>query len=888
MLRRLVTVGARHPALAIAVAAFIALAGGAIALFGPLEVSTSRRNLLSSDDPGQRRLLAFLDRFGHTDAAVFVISGAPKAARQQVTAALLARLEAQPALAHRVLGRLDLRLVAEVMALHEPRMLDGLQVSGDAPVTLATLFRGLTTRILANLDGEARDEGDVRDMARLAPLVAALDAALRGEEVGEALSGLVHGESLATAAHLDDRGFLTTRDGEHHVIVSFPDLPSDEGRDIAPIVEGMRAVRDEVLAEADAPGITADLTGLPALSTDELAILGRGIKLTSLLSTVGILLILILAFRSLRLSIIALVPLGAGVLGTLGAAELLFDGLNLVTSSFVSVLMGLGIDVGVHILFRYGEERRAGHPHQAAVERALLLTAPGVSVGTLVTALAFLTLLTTSFTAFAELGVITAIGLALMLVLAFLLIPPLLRLLGERFLAGVAVPELPGSGPALGVVARHPRAVLVVTAALLVAAVVASLPRGPGFNGNYFDFLPDDTESYRGLVAVSGDPAMGPAVVHVTAPDIEVARAQTARLRALPEVAGVDSPTDLLPPLDGGRLEALQAVTKGLDAAALARVVPPAEPTTPEALGAAALALGDAFDELAYALEQGGRDVGPVKAVQAALTGLRATLAGLDAPGRARLAEIERDTLEVAGRAARTAKRVAERGRYAPADLPPFFRARYVSKDGELLALHAYPSGDIWDVAVARRFADAVLAVAPDACGLGLDILHHRELIVDGFVRAASYAAALVVLVLLLTFRRLSDAGLALTPVLIGWLAMLGAMKPLGLSFDMANLVSLPLVLGIGLAGGVHMVQRARQSLAEHGEVARLADLVKGTGAAVIISFVTTMAGFFALMFGGYGAMVSLGALLVLGIGLCLLASVVVLPALMVLVGRAR
>ncbi|MCA9518711.1 MAG: MMPL family transporter, partial [Myxococcales bacterium] len=615
MLRRIVTVGARRPALAIAVAAFIALAGGAIAFFGPLDVSTSRRNLLSTDDPGQRRLVAFLDRFGRADAVVFVVSGEPLAARQAVAAKLVARLEAQPALAHRVLGRLDLRLVAEVMALHEPRMLAGLTLPPDGPVTLASLFGGLEKRILANLDGEAQDGGDVADMGRLAPLVTALDAALRGEEAGEGLSALARGEGLSAVAHLDDRGFLTTSDGAHHVVVAFPDLPSDEGRDIAPIVEDMRRARDEVLAEVGAPGVTADLTGLPALATDELAIIGAGIKLTSLLSTLGILLILIAAFRSLRLSILALVPLGAGVLGTLGAAELLFDGLNLVTSSFVSVLMGLGIDVGVHILFRYGEERRAGHPHQDAVERALVLTAPGVTVGTLVTALAFLTLLTTSFTAFAELGVITAIGLALMLALAFLLIPPLLRLLGERFLARVAVPELPGSEPALGVVARHPRVVLVVTGAVLAAAVVAWFPSGPRFNGNYFDFLPDSTESYRGLEAVSGDPAMGPAVVHVTAPDIEAARALTATLRALPEVAAVDSPTDLLPPLDAGRLAALRAATKGLDEKTLARLAPPATPTTPAALAQAALKLGDAFDELEYALEQGGRDVTPVQAV---------------------------------------------------------------------------------------------------------------------------------------------------------------------------------------------------------------------------------------------------------------------------------
>lgn len=255
---------------------------------------------------------------------------------------------------------------------------------------------------------------------------------------------------------------------------------------------------------------------------------------------------------------------------------------------------------------------------------------------------------------------------------------------------------------------------------------------------------------------------------------------------------------------------------------------------------------------------------------------------------KARMAVPAPDGLtDVMDRAWRSAGAIAERGHYVPGDLPPALGARFVSRDGQALGLHVIPEGNIWDPEVARAFHEAVAAAAPDATGMAMHIHAHLTFIKEGFARAAAGAGGLVFLVLLIAFRRPADALLALVPAMVGFAWMLGVMALLGFRFDAANIVVLPLILGIGVDAGVHLVHRARQSAAEHG-VARLDEVVAGTGAAVALASVTTAVGFAALMLAEYGAMFSLGLLMTIGILCCLVASLFVLPSIMVVTGRAR
>lgn len=881
----LVTVALRRPGASLLGVLVAMVAGGALAVFGPLDVSTSRRSLVSEKSPYQARLFEFFERFGRPDSVVLVVSGGTAQDQRRFVDRVEPRLEAIPALEGRVIGRFSPSSVAEVLFLNRPQLLEQLgQMESEKPPTWVELARRLENRVAEALDGGAvgrEGETTTGSLDRLALLIGVLADDIRGGPARLGLNQLA--ASTATEGTLDDEGYLVTADGKHHLVTLFPVLTSDEGKDLAPLVDRIRAQRDAVLSELGGEGLRVDVTGMPALAADELRIIRSGLRLTSTLSALGILLLLYIAFRSLRASLIAVVPMLAGIVITLGVVELLYGGLNLVTSSFTSVLMGLGIDFGVHLIHRYAEGTRRGLLTQDdALRDALVRAGPGVTTGAVTTVIAYLTITTTQFEAFAQLGVITAIGLFVMMLSAFLVVPTLLRRFSQARVAGAA---LPGVGRVMNVVARFPRVILAGAVGLTVLSVVSFLPHGPSFNGRYFDFLPEDTESYRGLEAIEHEGGMGPVFVNFEVESFAEARRLTERLRAQPLVGRVQSVTDLLPALDPERLAELRRAVKSVGA--IDRFVAP-RPVDLEELEAALVDLQDIFDEVAFALVQAGRDPAAARRVSAAIVSLRKSIEASPKTANDTLVRAAKRLDSIAARALATARDVARRGRYAPEDLPALFRARYVSKDGSELAVYAHPAGDVWDEAFSERFSKAILAIDPDASGLALNVLPHERYIVDGFKRAALYSAVLIFLVLLVVFRRVQHAALAMFPVLLGWTWMIGAMKPLGLSFTPANLVALPLLLGIGLDAGAHMVHRFRESRAEGEARARLADMMLGTGEAVIVSSLTTMAGFGALMVADYRAMKSLGLLLTVGIGLCLMASVLVLPALLVALRRAK
>jgi len=230
----------------------------------------------------------------------------------------------------------------------------------------------------------------------------------------------------------------------------------------------------------------------------------------------------------------------------------------------------------------------------------------------------------------------------------------------------------------------------------------------------------------------------------------------------------------------------------------------------------------------------------------------------------------------------------AERGAYAPEDVPPLLARRFVSRDAQALALHVRPKGDIWDGDLARAFSADVERIDPAAAGIAVTIHAHERMIRSGFERAAAIALVLVFLIVLADFRSLRDTLVALVPLAAGWVWTLGAMRLLGLSFDVANVVVLPLLLGVGVDAGAHMVHRCRESAEGRGGVADVAEILRGTGAAVVVASTTTIVGFAALMAGDYGAMKSFGLIMTIGMLCCLAASVIVLPAVLVLIGRAR
>jgi len=868
----------------------LVIASGALVVFGPLRVSTSRTGLVTS--PHQARLAAYQQAFGRSDLAVLVVSGETPEVRRQFVDHFESELSRVPELEQRVLGKVTLDTVAETLLVWRPElaqlMLKAKAASEPGVDPWVSFASAAERRLSSELEAPKEPNAapaptpaapstpaEAAGLGRLADALRVLRQALAAG--GQLSLGELSGSHQGSSA-FDDHGYLVGGKGAYHLVLIFPALQSDEGRELAPAIGRIRSARDRALSAVSKPGLHADLTGAPALAVDELKSLQDSSRITSLWSTVGIFLLLMLVFRSLRHVGVLLLPLLAGMIISLGFVVLAYGGLNLVTSSFMSVLLGLGIEFGVHLLHRYSEARVDGEDVRPALSTALLSDGPAVALGACTTAAAFLSTTATKFAAFAQLGVITAVGLGVTLICTIAGFPALLPLL-----AGNRQPnmhELVGLASVLELVGRRARWVVGLAALATAVAVGSLLYAQPGFNGRTFDFLPAGAESYRGLKRIeeSGTP---PLDAHFMVSSFAEARELSNKLRQVPEVALVQSPADLLPP------ETPELIARIRQAVAELSGYDPALPEATAAQGPARLAafnrLADTFDEIAFAQRQANRDGSDATRAARELGELARWLANQPEAGAPALNRLAQALERASRRAVATARRIAERGHFAPTDLPAVFVARFVSKDGSKLALHAYPSGNVEEEGFATRFAARLRALDPNAAGTALNLLPHERYITEGFRRAAGYSFVLMALAMWLMFRRVGDTLLALLPVILGSIWMLALMRPLGIQFTAANMVALPLLLGICLDSGVHIVHR---SLEGQG-MAHLETLVQGTGTAVSVAALTNLIGFASLMAADYRAMQGLGFLLSLGIALSLLASVLVLPALLVVLGRA-
>lgn len=646
---------------------------------------------------------------------------------------------------------------------------------------------------------------------------------------------------------------------------------------VLPAAEPLAAIR-AAAAELGTPEISVRITGNPALNHEEMLALVWDVGVLGLISFALIAAILWLALRSYRLVVAALATLLAGLVWTAAIASVTVGHLNLVSLTFGVLYIGLGIDSAIHLLMHYAEERRGGLANDAALRGAARLVGSSLVLCAVTTSLGFFAFLFTDYLGVAELGLIAGSGMLMILFHTLTFLPALL----SSWLAPSEGPSIPGEPrsplPWAARIERHPAAVRRVAAAAALASLFA-LP-ALRFDPNVVALRNPETESvraFRELVDEGG--AMTPWYADVLASDSAQAERLAARLRGTPGVERTVTLESYIPdeqpvkrailadialfvapvrPPSGDasatadssqvQLEALRALRDALTAEWLVRDATP--------LGESARLLRNNLEEL---LGRGARedtDLGPELARLATL------LLGRFPQEVQRL----RTALEPA---AVTAE-----------DLPPEIRRRMLAPDGRA-RVQVFPSEDLGDAGALNRFADAVQSVAPDATGMAIDVVGFARVISRSLVEALTIASVLIALVVLAFWRRPADVALALTPLLVAGLLTAAAMVLLGIRFNFANVIVLPLLLGIGVDSGIHMVHRARAGLGAGRIPSELTWLGTTTARAVFFGFVTTMVSFGTLALSDHRGVASLGLLLALGMSLMMICNLVVLPALL-------
>ncbi len=217
----------------------------------------------------------------------------------------------------------------------------------------------------------------------------------------------------------------------------------------------------------------------------------------------------------------------------------------------------------------------------------------------------------------------------------------------------------------------------------------------------------------------------------------------------------------------------------------------------------------------------------------------------------------------------------------APKDLPEHLRSLYVGKDGSFM-VKISPVENVWDFDKLTGFVADLRKIDSEVTGVPVVVLESSLLMRETFLEAAGLTIILVSVILFLSSFSLSYVLLTLVPLFAGIFWLLEIMGITGLSFNLANFFAIPVLIAIGVDGGVHFLARWK----ELSEGERLYHT--STPVAVGLSFCTTMIGFGGLLLAHHRGLASLGGIMVTGSATCLVGCMVVLPAVFRLIERIK
>ena len=844
-----------------------------------LEFHTNRNDLVGADKKYHQNFLRFKKEFPAQDDLVVVVESESIARNRQFVERLGAKLELETNLFIDVFYKGDLKMMGPkaLLFVPEPDLKELHKALNDyrpfiqqfsQASNLASLFGLVNTQFrTAKQETNAANDSLIKALPALRRLIEEGTDILKrpGTPPSPGVNALFGAGDEAEKA-----SYITFANGKIYLVTA-------RARTEELNADAVTRIR-EVIArtQAEVPGVNVGLTGEPVLEVDEMDQSQRDSTIASVVSLIGCALIFIYGYKSTGRPLKAVFALVIGLGYTMGFTTLTVGHLNILTITFVPILIGLAIDFGVHLITRYEEELRNGRSELESMELAMVNTGQGIFTGALTTATAFLAMGLTDFRGIQEMGIICGGGLLVCLVPMMTLLPVLL-LRGKQNIIDHVRPPVDRRDRLERLWLDRPWMVTGLTLALSGIAVLGGLR--VKFDYNLLNMQSADlaaVEFEEKLIKSSDKSVLFGAVVANSLTD---AKQLEARLTALPAVSSIDSMAKFIGDDQASKLRIVSQVKSETGSILFAPV--DREPIHADDLtrtlwslqGYLGLALGSVGDE--------------DKALSAELASLRKAIADfrkglLDETNPERIARATEYQTALFDDLHATFRSLREQDDSAPlgvADLPHSLRSRFVGVSGKHL-LMVYPKTNVWDREPQAEFVRQLRSVDENATGTPVQLFEYTSLLRSSYEKAAWYALGAIALMVFFHFKSPVCVVLSLIPVGLGFFWMVGFMGWRGIDFNPANIMTLPLVVGIGVTNGIHILNR----FAEERDPGILG---KSTGKAVLVSGLTTIAGFGSLVIAKHRGISSLGFTMAVGVTTCMVVGLTFLPALLKLLGRA-
>jgi hopanoid biosynthesis associated RND transporter like protein HpnN len=599
------------------------------------------------------------------------------------------------------------------------------------------------------------------------------------------------------------------------------------------------------------------LTGPVPMADEEFATIKENAGLNATVTVAIVLFILWLALRWFRIIFAVFVSLVVGLAVTAALGMLMVGTLNLISVYFAVLFVGLGVDFGLQFSVRYRAERHeVDDLHEALLYAGRRAGAP-LTLAALATAAGFLSFLPTDYKGVSELGLIAGVGMLIAFFTSITLLPALLSRLkppSEPHHLGYSA-----LAPVDAFLERHRMPILIIT--LLTVAAGLPLLYHLQFDFNPMNLRSKTAESVATYLELKNDPESGANDIGILQPTLAQADALAAKLHALPQVGRVTTLSTFIPDQQSEKLALIADAAKTLNPA-----LNPAAPAAPTSDAQTVSMINSTVDAL-NRLAGDGTGTGAVaaKRLAAAMT----KLANADPSVRQRADAVFVQPLKTTLDDLRNLLKAQPITRE---NLPPALARDWVTPDGEA-RIDVAPKGDPNDNEVLRTFARAVQTVAPDATEGPISILEARRTVVTAFIVAGGCALISIAIILWITLRRVSDVLLTLIPLLMAGVVTLEICVLIGMPLNFANIIALPLLLGVGVAFKIYYIMAWRE-----GQTNLLQSVLTR---AVTFSACTTATAFGSLWFSSHPGTSSMGKLLAISLLTTMVAAAFFQPILM-------
>ena len=615
-------------------------------------------------------------------------------------------------------------------------------------------------------------------------------------------------------------------------------------------------------------GISIRMTGPVALEHEELQSIQQGAVLAGLLALLMVSLVLIYALRSWQLIAASLITLLTGLIGTAAFAAVAVGHLNLISIAFAVLYIGLGIDFAVHFSLRYRELISQQHHQVAALRETASDVGGSLVICTLTTSVGFFSFYPTDFVGVSELGLISGCGMFISLLVSLTLLPALLKIWPLK---------APVKPPVLGVLrdltANPKYTTYIRVAGILFALLALTQVSQLAFDVNPVSLRDPSAESVVTFKEMLRDEDATPMTLSILEPDLQSAINTAEKLEQISEVRKTLTIADLIPDRQAEKLEVLDELSVLLGPT-LSDIKVREAPADPES----SLIAIDRLAESLAALENhvSGRNSDALRKLLDSVRKFRVRIEAAGENEKQQLLQLlEANLLGGLSPTLQLLDAAITADEFDIDGLPDDLKAQWLTRDNRY-RVAIYPQSDLATLDAEARFVSAVLEEAPEATGVPVVGVMAGEAVVAAFQQALATAILLVFILLVLVTRNLRDPLLIVTPVLLAALLTAAVTVLLDIPLNFANIIALPLLFGMGVDNGIHIVHRYRVT---HSGAAKL--MATSTAAAVFFGTLTTVFSFGNLAMSPHVGMASMGQLLTIGMLLTMVTTLIFLPAML-------